>query len=168
MTAVARAAKRHWGYPETWLAAWRNELTVDPDFIADEPVFVALGSQNEIVGFYALRDVSAGCELEHFWVLPEAMGRGIGRALFEHAVAQARGAGCQVLHIDADPHAAGFYERMGAEPAGTVSAPMDGHPRVRPQYKLRLSADGHRATHGLRHPPADADDRDGSTDRRGR
>lgn len=140
LSAIALAAKRHWGYPEQWLEAWHDELTVTPAFVQNESVFVALGSQGAIVGFYALCDISTGSELEHFWVRPDAMHRGVGRALFEHAVAQAPAAGCEVLHIDADPHAVGFYERMGAELVGAVPASMDGQPRVRPQYRLTLGA----------------------------
>ncbi len=136
LSAIALAAKRHWGYPETWIEEWRDDLTVSPTFIENESVFVAVGSHSKIVGFYALCHVNTDAEMEHFWVRPEVMGRGVGRALFEHAVAQLRAVGCRSLQIDADPHAAGFYERMGAELVGTVSASMDGRPRVRPQYKL--------------------------------
>jgi len=139
LTEVATAAKRHWGYPESWIEAWRDDLTVTPEMIAIQSVFKAVNGREEVVGFYALRATGAGGELEHFWVLPHAMGRGLGRGLFEHALARARDAGFRELHIDADPHAAGFYEKMGAEPAGAVEAPMDGRPRERPQFVIRLS-----------------------------
>jgi GNAT superfamily N-acetyltransferase len=49
-------------------------------------------------------------------VEPAAQGAGIGTALYEHAVAQLRAAGCaeSVLWIfDANGHARGFYERRG-------------------------------------------------------
>ena len=154
LTAIAVAAKRHWGYPEAWMERWHDDLSIAPGFVATELVFAAYDAENAIVGFYALRDTRAGCELEHLWVLPRAMGRGVGRALFEHSVEQARAAGCQVLHIDADPHAAAFYERMGAEAAGVVSAPMDDQPRVRPQYRLMLSVSS---------PSADGDARAADT-----
>lgn len=140
LSAIALAAKRHWGYPQACLDAWRDELTVTPGFIRNEAVFIALGSTGEIVGFYALCITGTSSELGHFWVRPEVMRCGVGRALFKHALAQARTAGCQVLHIDADPHAAGFYERMGAELVGAVPAQIDDQPRVRPQYRLSLSA----------------------------
>lgn len=140
LSAIALAAKRHWGYPQACLETWHDELTVTPDFIRNAAVFVALRSTGEIVGFYALCTTDTDSDLEHFWVRPEVMRCGVGRALFEHAVKQARAAGCHVLHIDADPHAAGFYERMGAELVGAVPAPIDGQPRVRPQYRLSLSA----------------------------
>ena len=31
LTAVAHAAKRHWGYPESWIALWERELTVSAE-----------------------------------------------------------------------------------------------------------------------------------------
>lgn len=57
-----------------------------------------------------------------------AQGRGAGRALFEHALEQARAAGPGTVRIEADPGAAGFYARMGARRTGHRPAPMDGAP----------------------------------------
>ena len=70
------------------------------------------------VGFYLLTTESDGMHLDHLWIAPHAMGRGIGRALFEHAVEQARRLGHQTLKIEADPNAEGFYTRMGARRVG--------------------------------------------------
>lgn len=52
--------------------------------------------------------------LDHLWVVPEKFGTGIGRALFQHALQQAEALGAEFLELEADPHAVGFYERMGA------------------------------------------------------
>lgn len=57
-------------------------------------------------------------ELDHLWVLPERIGSGIGRSLFEHAVHRASALGAEVLEIESDPNAEGFYRRMGAERIG--------------------------------------------------
>jgi hypothetical protein len=34
LTAVAFAAKRHWGYPEAWIDLWADELTVDASVLS--------------------------------------------------------------------------------------------------------------------------------------
>lgn len=34
LTDIAFAAKRHWGYPEAWIAQWRSALTITPQQIA--------------------------------------------------------------------------------------------------------------------------------------
>lgn len=119
LTAVAHAAKRHWGYPESWIALWERELTVSAELIERYPVHAAV-ERNVVVGFYALTFAGADCELEHFWVAPARMGAGVGRALFEHAVERCRAIGARRLWISADPNAEGFYRRLGARRVGEV------------------------------------------------
>jgi GNAT superfamily N-acetyltransferase len=119
LTALAHAAKRHWRYPEEWIALWRRDLTFTPEFIERHPVHCAVEA-DVIVGVYALLFAGADCELEHFWVMPARMGAGVGRALFEHAVERCRAIGARRLWINADPNAEGFYERMGARRVGEV------------------------------------------------
>jgi GNAT superfamily N-acetyltransferase len=119
LTALAHAAKRHWQYPEAWIALWRRDLTFPPAFIERYPVYCAVDG-DVMVGVYALLFAAADCELEHFWVAPARMGAGVGRALFEHAVERCRAIGARRLWINADPNAEGFYQRMGARRVGEV------------------------------------------------
>lgn len=42
------------------------------------------------------------------------IGRGVGRLLFEHVALRARELGARRLEWEAEPHAQGFYEHMGA------------------------------------------------------
>jgi len=55
------------------------------------------------------------CWLEDLWIEPEWIGKGIGGTLFRHAAAHAIGLGAKYLEWEAEPNAAGFYERMGAK-----------------------------------------------------
>lgn len=75
---------------------------------------------DEIVGVYALLFAGADCELEHFWIAPSRIGKGVGRTLFAHAVDRCRAIGVRRLWINADPNAEGFYARMGARRVGEV------------------------------------------------
>lgn len=137
LTAIAFAAKRHWGYPESWIAQWTHLLTVDLALIASQPTFVAR-SADAPVGFASLRPDNNTAWLEHLWVLPPFMRCGIGRALFEHSERHARLAGFTSLRIESDPHAEAFYRRMGATRVGGIAAAMDGQPRVLPLLEKRL------------------------------
>lgn len=137
LTAIAHAAKRHWGYPESWICAWATALTVTPDYIDAHPTFVAV-TNGEIVGFCALILEPDGARLDHLWVLPKAMGGGVGRALFVQAETAARAAGATCLRIVGDPHAEGFYQRMGASVYGRKPAPMDGRERFLPLLRKEL------------------------------
>jgi len=139
LTEIAHAAKRHWGYPERWIESWRDILTMRPDFIATNIAYCAI-EDDRIIGFYLLATESDGLHLDHLWILPVAMDRGIGRALFEHAVEQARNSGFASIKIEADPNAEGFYQRMGAKRVGKQMTEIDGEPRELPlmEYKLPL------------------------------
>jgi ribosomal protein S18 acetylase RimI-like enzyme len=141
LTQIAFAAKRHWGYPEPWIALWNPLLTVTPAFIAEHETHVAR-VDGRIVGFMALvRDSDNLLRLEHLWVRPEAMGRGIGRALFRHAQRHVQALGFVSFEIESDPHAAGFYERMGAQLVRTNTSTLEGRPRVLPVFRCPASRD---------------------------
>jgi len=140
LTAIAHAAKRHWNYPAAWIDQWKPDLTITPEFIAENEVFVAL-VDNQIAGCCALIVTDALAEIEHMWLRPAYMGSGIGRALFEHARRRAEERGAQVLELSADPNAEGFYARMGAHRIGEISAGMNGEEdRVLPRMRMPLDS----------------------------
>jgi GNAT superfamily N-acetyltransferase len=126
LTEIAHAAKRHWGYPEEYIRLWEEELTFTPDYIADNPVYAAVALDGEIVGVYALEGSRETPELEHFWVDPGYMGRGIGRQLFRHMVGVARDNGASSLKIVSDPNAEDFYRKMGARRVGETPTVPEG------------------------------------------
>ncbi len=139
LTAIAFAAKRHWGYPEPWIEEWRELLTIRPKFLARHESFAAV-IHGRIVGFHALGVRRGQLYLLHLWVRPEAMGQGVGRNLFLHAVGQARGLGFKTLLIESDPNAEGFYLRMGAKRVRLTLGKVAGKPRRLPvlAYELDL------------------------------
>jgi GNAT superfamily N-acetyltransferase len=131
LTEIVFAAKRHWGYPESWIQGWRETLTIRPESIVANVAYTAI-EDDRPVGLYLLTEEGDGLDLGHLWVLPEAMGRGIGRALFEHAVEQARNLGSSVIKIESDPNAEEFYLHMGAKRIGTNISEVDGARRELP------------------------------------
>ena len=140
LTRIALEAKAHWGYRAEDLARWQADLTVSPGSLAQLQTFVA-ELDGQIVGFFQLSFTPGGPALEHFWVLPAHMGKGIGRALLERALREAAARGKGDLHIDADPNAEGFYTACGAGRIGEKSAPAAGQPdRMRPQLVLSIGA----------------------------
>jgi GNAT superfamily N-acetyltransferase len=96
-------------------------------------VFVAMVG-DEVAGFYLLRSSDKSWELDHLWVEPGFMRRGIGRALLSHALETAARAGATEMSVDADPHAERFYLQCGAVRCGMIAAPLSDQPyRARPQ-----------------------------------
>jgi predicted N-acetyltransferase YhbS len=91
------------------------------------------------LGFYALGLEDGVLALDSLFVEPAWLGCGIGRALWRHAVAAGRALGHGSMRVVADPHAAGFYSRMGAVPIGGEGS--DFAPgRVLPVFRARLTA----------------------------
>jgi GNAT superfamily N-acetyltransferase len=131
LTRIAFAAKGHWGYPERWISRWSETLTITPEFIRRNEVYAA-HDEGKPVGFYAIVGRGREIELEHLWVSPEHMGAGLGRALFDHAARRAASLGAEVLSIEADPNAEGFYRRMGARRVGENVYGIEGQQRVLP------------------------------------
>ncbi len=139
LSRVAFAAKEHWGYPEEWMERWRESLTISPEFVKESEVYAVFG-ESQPVGFYALVGEGTNMELEHLWVLPERMGLGLGRALFDHAVRRVAGLGAEVLGIEADPNAEGFYRRMGARRVGEIVYNLDSRERVLPLLAVEIQS----------------------------
>ncbi len=117
LTAIAFAAKGHWGYPERWMEHWRDALTITPGFIVSHEIHVAV-TDNRLIGFYALSPLEDILDLQHLWVLPDWMGRGVGRLLFFHALKRAKALHHGQLRIESDPNAEDFYFRVGARRVG--------------------------------------------------
>jgi GNAT superfamily N-acetyltransferase len=139
LTNMAVEAKRYWGYPEHWIKHWESDLTISPDFIRDNHVYVA-ENDGEIRGFYALCVTGNKAELEHMWVTPESIGTGVGKELFLDAMDRATTLRVREIEISADPNAAGFYERMGASQIGETDSSIDGQVRKLPRLRIEPSS----------------------------
>ena len=117
LSAIALASKQTWGYPDEWLAAWRADLTLSPEYVRDRPVWVA-EAEGATAGFLGLDRRAGAWHFEHLWLRPAFIGQGLGRGLFAEAVRLARAAGASELQIRSDPHAESFYLKMGAVRTG--------------------------------------------------
>lgn len=146
LTQIAHAAKSYWGYPARWIELWHNQLTITGAYILAHEVYAAVDDDEAIgdrgiLGFYALEGEGERLTLEHLWVQPSSFGAGVGRLLFEHAVARAQALHGHVLEIESDPHAESFYQHMGAETVGEVTYELEGQPRILPLLEVRLRND---------------------------
>jgi len=137
LTEIAHAAKRHWGYPERWMELWKGALTITPEYISNNGVYSATDGE-EVVGFYALIISGDKATLDHLWVDPKYIGRGLGKALFNHAVENAADHHVSVIEVESDPNAEGFYKHMGARRIGETSSELDGQERVLPLLSLEI------------------------------
>jgi GNAT superfamily N-acetyltransferase len=137
LDALCFRAKAHWGYDSDFMTRCRDVLRVPEAAILDGLAFVATEGER-LLGVAGLELPAAEpAQLDLLFIEPDLIGSGIGAALFRLAAATARSKGATQLDIEADPFAAGFYERMGARRIGSVpSGVIPG--RMLPLYRLDL------------------------------
>jgi ribosomal protein S18 acetylase RimI-like enzyme len=130
LTDLSRRSKAHWGYDPELLRRWANDLRITPDaFDRDAVLLAELGDPPRIAGFARVTEGTgpalterAPAQLTDLWIEPGDIGSGVGRALFAAACEVARTLPAQQLLVVADPHAEGFYRRMGARRIGEAES----------------------------------------------
>lgn len=102
-------------------AAWEAELAALPGAFAPPRgrLLVAV-VDGTVAGCVALRDLGDGaCEMKRMFVDPAFHGRGLGKALAEALIAEARAIGYDRMFLDTGPdqhEAQGLYRRLGFRP----------------------------------------------------
>lgn len=145
LTQVAKSAKRYWNYPDSYYKIWEEELTITPDYISKNTVFVAQTNSNEVIAFYSLVTLEQdlhfkttvlekGVWLDHMFIIPEYIGQGLGHLMFNHMMQGCRVKNITMVRLLADPNAKGFYEKMGCQYVRQVPSSIEG--RTTPMYEI--------------------------------
>ncbi len=74
--------------------------------------------RDQLAGCVALHSLETGiCEMKRLYLRPQFRGKGLGRALAEAVIADARGIGCSSMRLDTVepvmPNAVAMYRRLG-------------------------------------------------------
>jgi GNAT superfamily N-acetyltransferase len=129
-------SKAVWGYDDAFMTACRTELTLRPDELQSTHLQVA-ECETAVAGLAQVKVTDVDADLLKLFVEPALPRSGVGRLLFEWAIATARALGAIRMIIEADPGATPFYERMGARHAGFArSQSMAG--RMLPRMQMDL------------------------------
>jgi GNAT superfamily N-acetyltransferase len=136
LTALTLESKAHWGYDVEFMDLARPSLTVTPEYLEANECWVA-EVDGDTLGWFSLVPIADVVLLDNFFLLPAHIGSGLGRLMWNEAVRRAEAAGVGRMTLEADPNAAGFYERMGARRTGSVRAPDTG--RELPIYEMKLN-----------------------------
>lgn len=115
---LARRAKSHWPYERELLMRMLDALTIDPETIR-HGIFYVAEDRSRLSGVAGAVHTQYGWELEHLWIDPSAMGKGLGRQLLKCILRECANRGISVLTFTSDPHAEGFYQRIGAMRIGS-------------------------------------------------
>lgn len=129
LTDISFASKKYWNYPANFFEIWKDELTISRNYILQNQVFT-IRSATTIVGYYSVVELKndlqistitgvtsftlrAGHWLEHMFILPAFIGKGLGNKLFHHCIKNCRSRNTRKIGILSDPNAKGFYIKMG-------------------------------------------------------
>lgn len=112
-------------------------LTISPEYIQENETWVVVVDELP-VAYYSLKQEHESLWLDNLWVLPEFMGQGIGKQLFQHALERCRARSVSILKIESDPNAQSFYEKMGARKVAEHRSEVDGQPRALPVMEVAL------------------------------
>lgn len=138
LTALALRSKAHWPYDEAFMSVIRRVLKITEEQIRAHVVLVH-ETAGVIDGVGVLACFDDEWEVDHLWVEPAEIGRGIGRRLLDALLARARRLGAERVLVESDPHAEDFYARRGAvrvgvRPSGVIAG------RSLPVLAIRLDA----------------------------
>ena len=113
LTEIALISKAYWGYSKKNIDSWIEDLTVTSKMILERDVFKFLDGDT-IVGFYILNPpVKDSIELEMLFVLPNFIGKGVGKLLLHHAFEKAKKLDSKFMTLLAEPNAVPFYSSQG-------------------------------------------------------
>jgi GNAT superfamily N-acetyltransferase len=115
---IAIAAKAHWGYDRDRVVEWANGGDYSDEALRTRDVYVAEVEGRAVAWAALVRKSETDSWLDDLWVEPEAIGRGVGTALFRQAAERAKERGAKRLVWEAEPNAVGFYEKLGARATG--------------------------------------------------
>jgi GNAT superfamily N-acetyltransferase len=109
---IAIASKSHWGYDHERVREWAALGDFSPAGLREKELFVA-DVDEEAVGWAGLISTGEVCWLDDLWISPDWIRRGLGTLLFQRVAARGRELGALRMEWEAEPHAIGFYEKMG-------------------------------------------------------
>lgn len=109
---IAVASKLHWGYAQEDVRRWVANGDFSPAGLRAKEFYVA-DADGVVIAFASLVAGEVAV-LDDLWVEPGWIGKGVGATLFRAVADRAAALGARSLEWDAEPHAVGFYERMGA------------------------------------------------------
>ena len=136
LTELTMRSKAHWGYTESQMEKWRDELTISREYIGMHTVYKLIGEAG-ILGFYSFKtDKQNTIKLDSLFVEPEFIGRGFGSMLLEDFLRRVQNEKEVLVTLEADPNAAGFYLDKGFQITGQKKTSIPG--RYLPVMELSL------------------------------
>ncbi|QOG00950.1 GNAT family N-acetyltransferase [Flavobacterium sp. MDT1-60] len=119
LTQITRKSKAFWGYSEEQIEIWSEFLTITSSYIDANPVY-KLSVEDQIVGYYSFfNQDEKTIKLDNLFVLPEYIGKGLGRLLMEHFLFNIK-TNANTITLNSEPNAEPFYSKLGFVKVGEI------------------------------------------------
>jgi len=126
LTELTFRSKLHWGYTEDQIEGWKEDLTINSDYVDNNEVYKLLVDE-KLVGFYAfLPEMDTKVELNFLFVAPEFIGKGFGKILITDFMDRLKNLNYNQVVLTADPNAEAFYKRVGFKVIEKLSSSIEG------------------------------------------
>jgi len=131
LSDLSARSKAYWPYDKEYLTQAAQVTHVTENDILSWHFRVAV-YDGKILGFSGMAPVKNEYMLDHLWIEPEYIDKGIGQVLFEDAVLSAKRMGWTRFTIASDPYAEKFYLKQGAKRIGERES------KIKPGFFLPL------------------------------
>lgn len=121
LTDIASKSEAYWGYDEEYMQNFRSIYKVSDEFIRDNMVY-EIEENGIIVGFYGVITEKGVASLEYFYITPECIGKGYGKAMWKHLIYAMGKMGINKINLVTSPQAKDFYIKMGAQLIGEIDS----------------------------------------------
>ena len=137
LTELSLRSKDYWKYGKQQIEKWREEMTIDSDYIINNQVFKMLNS-DELIGFYAyqLGDLKT-IKLNYFFLEPKCIGKGFGKLMMTDFLKRMDSTEIKYVFLHADPFAEKFYKNFGFKVVGKLESSIKD--RTLPIMKLIIN-----------------------------
>lgn len=122
------SSRAHWNFPREYFQASLALLKIDLNYLSENLCF-EIHEDGQLAGFFSITEKRGEKYLDHLWILPRLLHRGLGRAACQHIDAIAVQQGWRTLLTCPEPEAEGFYVRQGFRDTGIrVASRIEGGP----------------------------------------
>lgn len=117
LTEITKKSKAYWGYSESQLLLWQNNLTISETYIEENAIF-KLVFNNNIIGYYSYIIKDQIIKLDNLFILPDYIGQGFGKYLMNNFFDRIKLGNYKKVTLNSEPNAENFYKKIGFNKVG--------------------------------------------------
>ncbi|SFB94886.1 Ribosomal protein S18 acetylase RimI [Kaistella jeonii] len=137
LTEITVDGKAFWGFSKEELSKWKNELTITPEYIAENETY-NLVLDSSIVGYYSFLKIDENTLLlDNLFLFQKVIGKGFGKLLMQNFLKRAKSLNISNIILEAEPNAENFYKKFGFSTYDHRESVIKG--RFLPKMKLDLT-----------------------------